>query len=215
MAPDLLRFGRPLLAAALAALPAAAWCDLYVCTVGGRTLTGDQPPFECQNVRIRVLNPDGSVKRVIEPPETPEQKKQREEDEKRRHALERQAQEQLRRDRALLETYASEEEIETSRDRTLASRAALIERANQQLKGFKVDRKRLEDEKEFYVNRQLPDKLKRALEDNAALQAQQEQAIEDIRADMRRINERYDAELQRFRELVMRGATPVQRKGEP
>jgi hypothetical protein len=29
---------------------------------------------------------------------------------------------------------------------------------------------------------------------------------------MQRINERYDAELQRFRELVMRGATPVQRK---
>ena len=216
MAPDLLRrAARPLLAAALAALPAAAWCDLYVCTVGGRTLTADQPPNECQNARIRVLNPDGSVKRVIEPPETPEQKKAREQEEKQRREREKQAQEQMRKDRALLETYASEDEIETSRDRTLAQRAALIERANQQLKEFKMDRKRLEDEKEFYVNRPMPDKLKRALDDNTALQAQQLQAIEDIRADMRRINERYDAELQRFRELVMRGATPVQRKGEP
>ncbi len=216
MAPDLLRrAARALLGAALAALPAVAWCDLYVCTVGGRTLTSDQPPNECQNVRIRVLNPDGSVKRVIEPPETPEQKKAREQEEKQRRERERQAQEQMRKDRALLETYASEDEIETSRDRTLAQRAALIERANQQLKEFKMDRKRLEDEKEFYVNRPMPDKLKRALDDNATLQAQQLQAIEDIRADMRRINERYDAELQRFRELVMRGATPVQRKSEP
>ncbi|HWY73056.1 MAG TPA: hypothetical protein VNW98_05400, partial [Burkholderiaceae bacterium] len=123
--------------------------------------------------------------------------------------------EQMRRDRALLETYASEEEIEASRDRTLASRQMLIERANQQLKEFKMDRKRLGDEAEFYAKRQLPEKLQRALDDNAGLQAQQLHAIDDIRADMQRINERYDAELRRFRELVVRGATPVQRKNDP
>jgi hypothetical protein len=202
-----------ILLAALGALPTAAWSQLFVCTTpGGRTLTGDQPPPECQNVVVRELNHDGSIKRVIEPPLTPDQKKKHEEEEKKRHQREMQAQEQLRKDRALLETYASEDEIEASRDRTLASRQALIERANQQLKGFKVDRKRLDEESEFYAKRQLPDKLKRALEDNAALQAQQLKTIDDIRADMQRINERYDAELQRFRELVMRGATPVQRK---
>ncbi|HEY4039934.1 MAG TPA: hypothetical protein VGM15_14020 [Burkholderiaceae bacterium] len=199
--------------AALSALPLAAWSQLYVCTTpGGRTLTGDAPPNDCQNVVIRELNHDGSIKRVIEPPLTPEQKKKRDEDEKKRHQREMQAQEQLRKDRALLETYATEDEIEASRDRTLASRQTLIDRANQQLKEFKLDRKRLDDESEFYVKRQLPDKVKRALEDNTALQAQQLKTIDDIRADMQRINERYDAELQRFRELVMRGATPVQRK---
>jgi hypothetical protein len=199
--------------AALSALPSAAWPQLYVCTTpGGRTLTGDTPPNDCQNVEIRELNHDGSIKRVIEPPLTPEQKKKHDEDEKKRHQREMQAQEQLRKDRALLETYATEEEIEASRDRTLASRQTLIDRSNQQLKEFKLDRKRLDDESEFYVKRQLPDKLKRAVEDNTALQAQQLKTIQDIRADMQRINERYDAELQRFRELVMRGATPVQRK---
>jgi hypothetical protein len=201
--------------AALGLLPISAWSQLYVCTTpGGRTLTGDLPPAECQSVPIRELNHDGSVRRVIEPPLTPEQKKRREQEEKDRHAREMQAQEQLRKDRALLETYGSEDEIESSRDRTLASRQALIERANQQLKEFKLDRKRLEDEAEFYVKRQIPDKLKRALEDNAALQAQQLKTIDDIRADMQRINERYDGELQRFRQLVMRGATPVQRKND-
>ncbi|HEX4599627.1 MAG TPA: hypothetical protein VH278_17700 [Burkholderiaceae bacterium] len=199
--------------AALSGLPLAAWSQLYVCTTpGGRTLTGDTPPNDCQNVVIRELNHDGSIKRVIEPPLTPEQKKKHDEDEKKRHQRETQAQEQLRKDRALLETYASEDEIEASRDRTLASRQTLIDRSNQQLKEFKLDRKRLDDESEFYVKRQLPDKLKRAVEDNTALQAQQLKTIEDIRADMQRINERYDAELQRFRELVIRGATPVQRK---
>jgi hypothetical protein len=203
-------------AAALAATSIGAWCQLYVCTTpGGRTLTGDLPPPDCQNVPIRELNRDGSVRRVIEPPLTPEQKKKRELEDKQRHEREMQAQEQLRRDRALLETYSSEEEIETSRDRTLASRQGLIDRANQQLKEFKMDRKRLEDEKEFYLKREMPEKLKRALEDNAALQAQQQRAIDDIRTDMQRINERYDAELRRFRELVMRGATPAARKSDP
>jgi hypothetical protein len=213
MAPDHPRW---IVLAALAVLPIGAWSQLYVCTTpGGRTLTGDTPPPECQSVVIRELNRDGSIKRVIEPPLTPEQKKKREEEERKRRALEVAAQDQLRKDRALLETYASEDEIESSRDRTLASRQALIDRANQQLKEFKMDRKRLDEETEFYQKRQLPDKLKRALEDNAALQAQQIKAIDDIRADMQRINERYDAELQRFRELVMRGATPVQRKSDP
>jgi hypothetical protein len=202
--------------AALAAVPACAWSQLYVCTTpAGRTLTGDIPPTECQNVPIRELNRDGSIRRVIEPPLTPEQRQKRELEEKKRRERETAAQEQMRKDRALLETYASEDEIEASRDRTLASRQMLIDRANQQLKEFKMDRKRLEDESEFYAKRQLPEKLKRSLDDNAGLQAQQLHAIDDIRTDMQRINERYDAELRRFRELVIRGATPVQRKNDP
>jgi hypothetical protein len=205
-----------MVAAALAALPAAAWCQLYVCTTpSGKTLTGDLPPVDCGNVPIRELNRDGSVKRVIEPPLTPEQKKKRELEDKARRDREHAAQEQLRRDRALLEAYAGEDEIDSARDRVLADRQALIDRANQQLKEFKADHKRLEDEAEFYVKRQMPDKLKRALDDNAALQAQQLRAIDEIRADMQRINERYDADLRRYRELVMRGATPVQRKTDP
>lgn len=214
MARDRLRdIGLAMVLAALVTAPLVARAQLYICTLrSGRTLTGDMPPRECQDVPIRELNPDGSVRRVIEPPLTPEEKRKREQEEKERHERERLAQEQHRRDRALLETYASEDEIESSRDRTLAERQRLIDRANQQLKEFKVDRKRLDDESEFYVKRQLPDKLKAAIQANTALQEQQRHAIEDIRADMQRINERYDAQLRRFRELVNSGATPVQRQ---
>jgi hypothetical protein len=186
--------------AALVALPGGVRAQLYVCTTpSGRTLTGDLPPPECQNVQIRELNRDGSVRRIIEPPLTPEQRKKREEEEKARRERERAAQEQLRKDRA----------------RVLAERQALIDRATQQLKEYQMDRKRLEDESEFYVKRNLPEKLKRALADNTELQEQQKRQIEEIRADMQRINERYDADLRRYRELVLRGATPVQRKTDP
>ncbi len=198
------------------ALPADGYAQLYVCkTPSGHTLTEDKPPAECGDSVIRELNRDGTVRRTIEPPLTPEQKAEREAENRRRHERELQAQEQMRKDRALLETYASEDEIEASRDRTLATRQTLIDRANQQLKEYRADRKHLDDEAEFYARRQMPDKLKRALQDNVDLQNQQLHAIEDIHSDMNHINERFDAELRRFRELVMRGASPVQRKNDP
>ena len=200
------------LAAALAVLPAGAWAQLFVCkTPNGKTLTGDVPPPECKDVEIRELNHDGSIKRVIEPPLTPEEKRKQEVEEKEKRAREQEAREVMRKDRALLETYATEKEIDESRDRTLANQQILIERANEQLKQIRADRKHLEDEAEFYLKRKMPERLKRALEDNNTLQQQQLRTMELIREDMERINERYDAELQRFRELVNRGATPVQR----
>jgi len=219
MEPDRMRFAGLLAGLSLAILViphAGATAPLFVCkTPSGHTLTSDRPPPECRDTPIRELNPDGSVRNVIEPPLTPEQRQARDAEERRRHEREAQAQEQLRKDRALLETYASEDEIEAARDRTLAVRQTLIDRAGQTLTEYKTDRKHLDEEAEFYLRRPMPDKLKRAIENNNDLQRQQLRSIEDIRSEMRRINEQYDAELRRFRELVMRGSIAVQHKTEP
>jgi hypothetical protein len=191
-------------------LPLAAGAQLFVCkTPGGRTLTDDKPPPECASTVIRELNRDGSLKRLIEPPLTPEQRQERDAEEKRRHEREMEAQAQLRRDRALLETYSSEDEIEAVRDRTLAQRKSLIDHAMQTLNEYKADRKHLDDEAEFYLHRPMPEKLKRAIDDNLAQQQQAQHTIDDLRAEMRHINENYDAELRRFRELITRGSTPA------
>jgi hypothetical protein len=73
------------------------------------------------------------------------------------------------------------------------------------------ERKKLDNEAEFYAKRQMPAKLMRAFEDNAALMRSEEKIINDARAEMQRINERFDAERKRWRELVSAGAQPVQR----
>ena len=76
MAPDRIAAAGAVLALALAAAPAAA--TLFVCTTpDGRTITSDRPPPQCASVPIRELRPDGSVRRVIEPPMTPEQQRAR------------------------------------------------------------------------------------------------------------------------------------------
>lgn len=199
-------------AAALTLVCSTAQAQLYVCTTaGGRTITADRPPPECADRPIRELRSDGSVRRVIEPPLTPEQRAQREAERKRQIEEAERQRAQMRRDLSLLETYANEAEIEASRNRALADRQVLIERAIKRMEEIKRERKKLDDETEFYVKRELPEKLKRALAANNDMLRAQEKIIADAKADMARVNERYDAEVKRFRELVSAGATPVQR----
>jgi hypothetical protein len=204
------------LAIALALLAAAplAGAQLYVCTdARGRTITGDRPPPECADRPVRELRSDGSVRRVIEPPLTAEQKAAREAEAKRQREEAEKQRAQMRRDLALLETYASETEIEETRNRALGSRQQLIDRAVKRLAEHEREKKKLDNEAEFYAKRQMPDKLKRAFEANATLMRSEQKIIDDVRADMDRVNARFDAELKRWRELVSSGAQPVQRTG--
>ncbi|MDZ7653810.1 MAG: DUF4124 domain-containing protein [Burkholderiaceae bacterium] len=203
---------------ALALLLAAplVQAQLYVCTdARGRTITGDKPPAECADRAVRELRLDGSVRRVIEPPLTPEQKAAREAEAKRQRDEAEKQRSQMRRDLALLETYASEAEIEETRNRALGSRQQLIDRAQQRLLEHQKDRKKLEAEAEFYAKREMPDKLKRSFEGNASLLRSEQRIIDDVRADMDRVNARFDAELKRWRDLVTAGAQPVQRPVVP
>lgn len=198
------------------AFAGTASANLFVCTdARGRTISADRPPPECADRPIRELRSDGSVRRIIEPPITPEQRAAREAEEKRRQQEAEVRREQMRRDLALLEAYANEQEIETTRNRALADRMRLIERAQQRRAELEKERKKLDVEAEFYANRALPDTLKRGYETVDRLLASEDKIIADVRADMARINERFDAEAKRYRELVSSGATPRSISGLP
>jgi hypothetical protein len=198
---------------ALAAAPASA--TMYVCTTpAGKTITADSPPPECANVPIRELRADGSVRRVIEPPPTAEQRKARADQAQREQQESDAKRAQARQDIALLETYASEKDIEAARRAALASRQAMIDRSKKRLETFAAERKKLDEEKEFYVNRKLPDKLEHAIEANRSLVDAESRLIAEMQADLARINKRFDAEAERYRELVSAGARPLVRNSE-
>ncbi len=196
---------RAALALCLALLGATASAQsafLYVCTnAAGRTISGDRPPPECKDRDIRVLNPDGTVKQVISAPLTREQRRVQEAAEEERMRKEEADRAQARKDRALLETYGSVDEIEASRARSLAARQVIIERANQRIVQYQRERKRLDDEAEFYAKRDMPASLKSKFEANAELLKQQEKTRADSQLEIQRLNERYDAEAKRYREL--------------
>jgi hypothetical protein len=191
---------------------AAGTGALYVCTdARGKTITADQPPPQCSDRPVKELRPDGSVRRVIEPPLTAAQREQKAAEERRKAEEEVRRRDQVRRDQALLDAYGDENEIEEARVRTADSRRALIDRARKRMEELQRERKKLDDESEFYARREKPDKLKRAYDTNATMVKAQEKIIADTEAELARINERFDADRKRFRELMQTGARSAQR----
>lgn len=193
----------------------AAQPSIFTCTANGRTYSGDRPPPECANSDIRELNRDGSLRRVIPRPLSLEEQRERALEAKKRHEEEEKLMAQRRRDRSLLEAYANEEEIEAARVKALDSSQVVITRSTQRIENLKVEKKRLDDESEFYKKRDVPDSIRRGYILNTQSVSAEEKVIAEARAEMQRINERFDAEKKRFRELLAQGARPVQRNPEP
>ena len=224
--------GAPRLLARLRALPPAAWGFValtyllpvpaahaqtagsvhtatlsYVCTTSsGHTISGDLPPPECKDREVRVLNPDGSVKQVIPAPLTREGRKKREEEESKRRQEEESERKQTQQDRSLLEAYGSVEEIDAARDRAIAGQQSLIERANSRLKQYEREKKRLDDEAEFYTKHEQPAQLKEQFETNAALTRQQEKARAAAEHEIEQIKDQFNARKKRYLELEQMAA---------
>ena len=99
------------LAALLLGVPWAAVAapSIYSCVdAHGKRLTSDRPIAECNSREQRVLNDDGSVRRVLSPTLTADERAEAEAAE-RRAAEERMArQDAVRRDRTLLARFPSE-----------------------------------------------------------------------------------------------------------
>jgi hypothetical protein len=203
-----------LAAATVSAQAPAPAGTLYSCVAGGKTYTADRPPAECANSDIRELNRDGSVRRVIPRPLTIEEQRARALEAKKKYEEEERLLAQRRRDRSLLEAFASEAEIEAARMKSLEGAEQIIRRSRERAKSLAEDRKRLDDESEFYKKREQPDSLKRAYALNAQAISAEEKILAEARGEVARINERYDAEKKRFRELLEQGARPVQRNPE-
>jgi hypothetical protein len=188
---------------------------IYSCVANGRTFSGDRPPPECANSDIRELNKDGSLRRLIPRPLTAEEQRQRALEAKKRLEEEERTMSQRRRDRSLLEAYASEDEIEAARAKALDTSTEVIRRSQARLERMDAEKKRLDDESEFYKKRELPDNIKRAYVNNEQEKSAELKVVREAQAEMQRINDRFDTEKKRFRELVAQGARPVQRNPEP
>lgn len=202
-------------AAGYAQAPPPLSAPIYSCVANGRTYSGDRPPPECVNSDIRELNRDGSVRRVIPRPMTQEEQKARALEAKKRLEEEERVLAQRRRDRSLLEAYANEGEIEAARVKALETSNEVIRRSQARIERMDAERKRLDEESEFYRKRDLPDTIKRAYANNEQEKAAELNIVREARAEMQRVNDRFDAEKKRFRELLSQGANPVQRNPEP
>lgn len=192
-----------------------AWADsapiksgIYSCvTADGRKLTSDRPIAECASREQRVLNSDGSLRSVLPPFQSPEERAAAEARE-RRAALERAAQaDAVRRDRNLITRFPNEAAHQRAREAALDDVNTAMRASENRIKVLTQERKPLLDEAEFYKGKALPPKLKQQLDANDVATEAQRALIENQKAELVRVNRNYDLELARLRKLWA-GAAP-------
>jgi hypothetical protein len=144
----------------------------------GRQVCGDVLPSACYGRAYRELGYTGRTARTVEAPLTGEQRVQRAAEEQRRSEQERLLNEQRRKDQALLNTYGSEKDIEIMRSRAERDLATAIKAAEERIAEIRRQRKKFEDEAEFYKKRQLPADVAKGLRDADQEIRAQESVIE-------------------------------------
>ncbi|HEY1130210.1 MAG TPA: hypothetical protein VGF12_12480 [Roseateles sp.] len=181
---------------------------IYTCTTAdGRKLTSDRPIPECTAREQRMLNPDGSHRSTLPPFLSPEERAAKEAAD-RRAAAERIAQlDAIRRDRTLMLRYPNEATHQRARNAALDDSNKAMRLSERRIKDLTAERKPLLDESEFYKGKPLPGKLKQSLDANDASIEAQQVLIENQKAELVRINARFDAELARLKKLWA-GAAP-------
>ena len=197
--------GLAFLLAALA-LPAAAQQSnkLYCCN-GGR-ICADSLPEQCRGKAYRILDNKGNVIKEVGPPLTPEQKAQLVLEEKQRKEAEEKLKEQRRKDQALLDTYATLEDIDIAQRKAESDINLAIKDIETKIEASKKKRKKFEDEAEFYKKNSMPAEVTKGLgEADHEIKTQQE-LLAVKRGDLQTIKTKYDTDRKRYIELT--GARP-------
>ena len=205
-------FGRMLVVAGICAASGLvlAQTRIYTCKdANGKTITSDRPLPECQGREGRVLSGQGATVKKIEAPLTPEQIAAREiEDQKKREDDERRR-EQARRDKALLNTYASVEDIESKRQRALAQVEREARESERRIS--MLERQALENrsESEFYKKKQMPSDLKRRLDENEAALKAEKHLFGSKKSEVAQVNVKFDEDKKRY--MVLTGVLTPER----
>jgi hypothetical protein len=137
---------------------------IYSCTdPSGKRVTSDRPIAACSDREQRELNADGSVKRIVPPTLTADERSESEARE-REAAIERATRvEALRRDRNLLARFPNEAAHNKAREGALDDTRKSVKISEARLALLASERKPLMDEAEFYIGKPLPTKLRTQL----------------------------------------------------
>lgn len=194
------------------ALPAVA--KTFCCTdSGGRQICGDPLPAACYDRAYKEMSDQGRVRRTVEPPLTPEQRELRDAEIRLKREEQKRLAEEERRNRALLNTYGSEADIDYMRDRALADIDKAVRQAQEKYNEALKRKQELDNEAEFYKKKPMPAELRSQMRANdVELQAHQA-AVAAKQKDAEAIRQKYDEEKRRYI-LLTRGpsavnATPV------
>ena len=200
-----------LLGAVLATISFNARAALYKWTdERGITHYSDKLPVEAVNRASTELSREGITVRKTEPMKEPVAHiapKVQDDEQQRLRLAERERQLAERRDRALLESYTNEAEIDLAKSRAVATLDGQAQSAEAFISQMNKRRAELEAKKVTYAPRPVPGSLEREIETIDSEVAHQNEFIAAKRKEAAGVAARYDSDKQRFREL--RGIAPT------
>jgi len=167
----------------------------------------DQMPADSVNRASQQLNRQGlTVRRTEQAKASTQPVAKTESDEMRIRQAEREKLLAARRDRALVESYASEQEIDLAKARAVATIDNQVQSAQAYIAQMQKRREDLESRKTTFAPRPVPGALMLEIESIDAEVARQHEFIAAKKKESATVAARYDSDKQRFREL---------RSGEP
>lgn len=177
---------------------------IYTCTdARGRNITADRPIPDCIDREQRELSPSGSTRRRIAPTYTAREQAERDERARQAQFQASRQNEERRRERALLIRYPNATAHDRERAEALVQIDAVIKAARQRLAELGDERKKVDDELEFYKGdaSKAPASVRRKIDDHAQSVAVQNRFIGEQDDEKRRVNARFDEERTRLRQL--------------
>ncbi len=187
----------------LAVAPAAAQERMYKCVdARGKVYYTQVPPPECLGRDTQELNKSGTLIRKNPAAMTPAQEQAREAERRKKLEDEERSREERRKNLALLNTYSSEKDIEEARARSLAETHGVIVDTERRIAGAQKRHKELEAEKEFYVKKPMPFKLKQEIANNDIEIKNQIVLLDAKKKEISTINAKYDEDRRRYTELT-------------
>ncbi|MGQ0512157.1 MAG: DUF4124 domain-containing protein [Betaproteobacteria bacterium] len=195
----------PILAVvALAALPLAAAAQSFRC-VGkdGKKYYGQSVPMQCVGQPMEQLNAQGMVVRKIDPQASAADQaaKAKEAEEKRKRDVI--LKEESRKNKALLSTYTSENDIELARKRALEENQKAVKETEGRIAALKKRQADLKKEMEFFQGKNKPPaKMAQEMKDNDFSIGTQENLLAQKKKEVDSINAKYDEDKKRYIELT-------------
>lgn len=197
--------------------PLWATGEVYCCqdSLNGRRVCGDTPPEACQGRPYRVLDSAGNVIKEIGPSLTPEQKAGLALEAVQKKKVEAANREQRQKDQALLDTYATPQDIDLSQSKAENDVNLAMATAQDRIKAARLKRNKLEREAEFYKKKAMPAELERDLHGlDHEIKVQQE-LLDVKKHDFDAIKAKFDADRKRYYELTGRSPKAAPNNGAP
>jgi hypothetical protein len=190
---------------------------IYTCVdAKGRKITADRPIAECTDRSQHEVSPTGTVRRVIPPSLTAQERAALEEKEKQDAEARLNQLEQKRRDRALLTRFATRADHDKERALALEQVNEVIRVGGKRVQELTDQRKSIALELEFYKNdlSKAPPAIKRRLDENDSNMAIQKRFIADQEGEKKRVNQLFDEQLVKLRPL-WNSSTPASSPPKP